>query len=96
MILLRKLKHRIISPNKKKVSTRSQAFNPQFSVVELNEKIKAWDAEQGERDKLNSDIEAKKDQLTKLNEEIQKKRQELSEPQIKKLDYFEGEVRRLE
>ena len=36
------------------------------------------------------------EQKAKLDEEIKQKKQELTEPMQNKLDYFEGEVRRLE
>ena len=75
----------------------------EFAVVELNTKIRAWEAEKKTRDLVTNEIKTKQEELAKLgeernklNEEIQKKRQEASEPMQNKLDYFEQEVRRLE
>ena len=75
----------------------------EFAVVELNAKIRAWEAEKKTRDLVTNEIKTKQEELAKLgeernklNEEIQKKRQEASEPMQNKLDYFEQEVRRLE
>ena len=73
------------------------------TYVELNAKIKAFEDQQQARDALNVELETKQSELTKLteqkaklDEEIKQKKQELTEPMQNKLDYFEGEVRRLE
>ena len=56
-----------------------------------------YDAQKVERDNLVAEIALKQTELTKLNEEIRQKAMAPGLTQLSsKVDYFEGEVRRLE
>ena len=49
----------------------------EFAVVELNAKIRAWDAEQKTRDLVTNEVKTKQEELAKLAEERNKLNEEL-------------------
>ena len=49
----------------------------EFAVVELNAKIRAWDAESKTRDLVTDEIKTKQEELAKLAEEKNKLNEEL-------------------